>query len=83
MRLVEPWKVSELVVPMERIKDEEDEEADLPEDNASHEKPKSGASEKKITEEERRVSILPRNIVQISGCPRCFACAWKLTISLA
>lgn len=68
VRLVEPWKVSDLVVPMGSIKDEEDEEIDVPEHSISPEKTRSGASEKKITEEERQVNIFLKSIAQNSRC---------------
>lgn len=57
VRLVEPWRVTDLVVPMDKIKDEEDEQADTGGHGTSPEKVRNGASEKKkLSEEERRVS---------------------------
>lgn len=59
VRLVEPWKVTDLVIPMEQIKDEDEDQAGLGSRASSPQKARGVTSErKKLSDEERRVSTV-------------------------
>lgn len=80
VRVVEPWKVTDLVVPMDSIKDEEAEE-----DNVSASTKDVGGSaggnvsgtpdRKKLSEEERQVSVS----TLFSSSTGMYVCGFRLT----